>query len=50
MDLSIIFVNNIHGYLEPHLELFYESEKEMIETLGACSRISTLVNDIREKS
>ena len=34
MQLSIAYINDVHGYLEPHPELFYKGGKEIIETAG----------------
>ena len=50
MQLSIAYINDVHGYLEPHPELFYKGEKEIIETAGGYARIATIVNDIRSNN
>lgn len=50
MNLSIAFVNDVHGYLEPHPELFYLGGKEVIATAGGYSRIASVVKDIRKNN
>ena len=47
MKLSIAYLNDVHGYLEPHPELFYKGEKEIVATAGGYARISSKINDIR---
>ena len=50
MELNILYLNDVHGYLEPHDELFYNNKGEFTETVGGYSRISTLVKQIRENN
>ncbi|MBC7411642.1 MAG: bifunctional metallophosphatase/5'-nucleotidase, partial [Bacteroidia bacterium] len=50
MKLSIAYINDVHGYLEPHPELFYLGGKEVIATAGGYSRIASVVKDIRKKN
>lgn len=50
MNLDIAYINDVHGYLEPHPELFYKDGEEYIETAGGYARIASLVNDAREKN
>jgi 5'-nucleotidase len=50
MQLSIAYINDVHGYLEPHPELFYKGGKEFIETAGGFSRIVSIINDIRKSN
>ena len=50
MELDILYLNDVHGYLEPHNELFYNNKGEFTETVGGYSRISTLVRQIRQNS
>lgn len=50
MKLSIAYLNDVHGYLEPHPELFYKGKNEIIETTGGYSRIASAVNDIRKNN
>ena len=48
MQLNILYLNDVHGYLVPHNELFYNNIGEYTETVGGYSRIATLVKQIRE--
>lgn len=50
MKISIAYINDVHAYLEPHAELFYESGKEVVKNAGGYARIATIVNDIRKKN
>jgi len=50
MQLSIAYINDVHGYLEPHPELFYKGGTEITETAGGFSRIVSIVNDIRKSN
>lgn len=50
MKLSIAYINDVHGYLEPHPELFYKGEKEIVETAGGYASIATIVNGIRNNN
>ncbi|NDP27398.1 MAG: bifunctional metallophosphatase/5'-nucleotidase [Flavobacterium sp.] len=42
MKLDIVYLNDVHGYLESHAELFYDGSNEFIENAGGYARISTL--------
>lgn len=46
--LTLVQLNDLHGYLELHDELFYRGNKEEICKAGGLARISTLVNQIRQ--
>ena len=50
MKLSIAYLNDVHGNLEPHPELFYKGEKELVSTAGGYARIATKMKDIRAKN
>ena len=50
MELNILYLNDVHGYLEPHNELFYNNKGEFTETVGGYSRIATLAKQIRQNS
>src|ERR1035437_6217189 len=50
MQLSIAYINDVHGYLEPHPELFYRGGKEIIETAGGFARIASIIKDIRSRN
>jgi 5'-nucleotidase len=50
MQLSIAYLNDVHGYLEPHPELFYKGGKEIIETAGGFARIVSTIKNIRNNN
>ncbi|MGB4401017.1 MAG: bifunctional metallophosphatase/5'-nucleotidase [Daejeonella sp.] len=50
MKLSIAFVNDVHGYLEPHPEIFLSGSEYAVKTAGGYSRLQTLISDIRRKN
>ena len=47
--ITILQMNDTHGYLEPHPELFWESGGETYRTAGGYARISALFKNIREE-
>lgn len=47
MELSIAYVNDVHGYLEPHAELFYREGEEIIEQAGGYAAIATKIKDLK---
>lgn len=50
MKLNIVFINDVHGYLAPHNELFYNETGEVVETVGGYAHIAGLVDDIRKEN
>lgn len=50
MELSIGFINDVHGYLEPHPELFYGKGGEYIKTAGGYAKIATVFNKIKSEN
>lgn len=46
-DLSILYFNDVHGYVQEHPELFYAGEKEMIKTAGGYSRIAGYIRQVK---
>lgn len=50
MKLNILFINDVHGYLAPHPELFYDETGEVVETVGGYAQIAGLVEDIRKEN
>lgn len=50
MRLNILFINDVHGYLAPHPELFYDNTGEVVETAGGYAYIAGLVEDIRKEN
>lgn len=50
MQLNLLFINDVHGYLNPHNELFYNANGEYTETVGGYSRIAALTKRIRAEN
>ena len=50
MKLNILFINDVHGYLTPHPELFYNESGEVVETAGGYAHIAGLVDEIRKEN
>lgn len=50
MKLNIVFINDVHGYLTPHPELFYNETGEVVETVGGYAHIAGLVDAIRKEN
>lgn len=50
MELSIGFINDAHGYLEPHPELFYNKDGEYIKTADGYAKIATVFEKIKRES
>jgi 2',3'-cyclic-nucleotide 2'-phosphodiesterase (5'-nucleotidase family) len=48
-SLTIIQLNDSHGYFEVHSELFWVGSREVYKGTGGYSRISTLFNRISEE-
>lgn len=49
MDLSILFLNDVHGHMHLHPELFYKGTEESIEPAGGYARLSGYINKIRKE-
>ena len=47
--LTILQLNDSHGYLEAHPELFWEGSREAYRRAGGYARISTLFSRVREE-
>lgn len=47
MDLSLLYINDVHGYLEPHPELFYRGNEVYTEEVGGYTRIASLINELK---
>ena len=50
MKLSIGFINDVHGYMEPHPELFYDYQKEYVKSAGGYARIQTIFKKIKAEN
>lgn len=48
MKLNLLFINDVHGYLAPHSELFYDESGEIVETAGGYAYIAGLVEVLRK--
>ena len=47
-QLTILQINDVHGYLESHPELYYTSEGIELREAGGYSRIKSIVENIRK--
>ncbi|HDR73215.1 MAG TPA: bifunctional metallophosphatase/5'-nucleotidase [Methanoculleus sp.] len=48
-QLTILQVNDTHGYLEPHQELFWKGSRAVFRQAGGYARIAGLVAEVREE-
>lgn len=48
-NFSIIQINDVHGYIEPHLELFYNSKGIALEEAGGFSRMKTVIENSQKE-
>ena len=48
--LTLIQINDAHGYFSPHKEVFFEAEGFQVREAGGYARIKTLVDRIRSQS
>lgn len=46
--LTLLQMNDSHGYLEPHPELFYAGGEPVYRTAGGYARIAALIGEIRD--
>jgi sulfur-oxidizing protein SoxB len=47
--VTILQVNDTHGYLEPHQELFWEGARAVFRQAGGYARIAGLIGKVREE-
>ena len=47
--LTLIQINDTHGYLEPHQEVFFSADDISFSEAGGYARIKTIVNQYKEK-
>lgn len=47
-SLTLIQINDAHGYIAPHNEVFFEANGIQVREAGGYARIKTLVDQIRE--
>lgn len=50
MKLNLLFLNDVHGYLEPHPDLFYTNEGSHTEVVGGYARVLSMVTKIRSEN
>ena len=50
MILDLLFLNDVHGYLEPHSEFFYTAQTVYTEKVGGYARIASLINKVRQNN
>ncbi|OLY94505.1 5'-nucleotidase [Cnuella takakiae] len=50
MKLSIVYFNDVHGYLQEHPEIFFQGPAEVIKTAGGYSRILSFIKSIRNEN
>lgn len=48
--LTILQINDLHGYMEPHPELVRSGEGDRFQTLGGLARIATAVAQVRAET
>jgi len=48
-ELSIVQINDVHGYIEPHLEHFYNKEGLIVDEAGGFSRMKTIIEEIQKE-
>ena len=47
--ITLLQLNDSHGYLEAHPELFWEGDREVFRNAGGFARISSLFSQIRDE-
>ncbi len=47
MEITILQVNDVHGYLAPHPEIFWHGDRPVIREAGGYARLAALVGGIR---
>ncbi len=48
--LNILQINDVHGYIDLHQEIFWKGKNATFRKTGGYSRIATLVNQIRKEN
>jgi 2',3'-cyclic-nucleotide 2'-phosphodiesterase (5'-nucleotidase family) len=48
--LIILQMNDSHGYIEPHPELYWQGNQEFFKTAGGYARITSLFKQVREEN
>ncbi|MFF5380829.1 bifunctional metallophosphatase/5'-nucleotidase [Pedobacter suwonensis] len=50
MKIDIAYFNDVHGYLEPHQEIFFEGRGKETRLAGGYARLKTLIEGIKAKN
>jgi len=48
-NLTILQINDTHGYFELHNEIFWSGRRALYRKAGGYARIATLCNEVREE-
>lgn len=48
-ELVIVQINDTHGYLQPHQELFWAGDHARYQPAGGYARIATILQQIRQE-
>jgi len=48
--ITVIQLNDLHGYMEPHQELFWSDDGPVFREAGGIAKISALINEAREQN
>ena len=48
-SVTLLQINDTHGYLEPHPELFWEGGKAVYRTAGGYARLLTIFKRVRQE-
>ena len=48
-NLTILQINDTHGYLEPHPELFWRGDKAEYRLSGGYARLLTIFKQVRQE-
>ena len=48
--LTIVQINDVHGHIESHNEIFFDNDGFNVREAGGYARIKTLVDKIKEEN
>ena len=48
--VTLLQINDVHGYLKPHPELLWDGDRPRFETLGGYARIAGLFDRVRKET
>lgn len=49
-ELTILQINDLHGYMDPHPELYWQGTQPVFKTAGGLARISSIFKEERDKN